>query len=62
MDYQLLHKQDIAAAICCGIQVRFLRKVLQDYPTIKFLSTASRCGRDRELMEKQVSVASFFIY
>jgi len=24
MDYQLVHKQEIAAALCCAIQVHFL--------------------------------------
>ena len=62
MAYQLVHKQDIAAAICCAIQVHFLPKKLQVYPIIKLLSTASRCGRDKEVREKQTSLPTFSIY
>jgi len=50
-----MRKRDIADAFCCAIQVHFLRKKFQVYPTIKFLNTASRCGRDSEV-EREASI------
>jgi hypothetical protein len=37
MDYQLVHKQEIAPALCCAIQVQFLRLNTQQRPNSKFI-------------------------